>query len=803
MPESLTGSPSLLSRFSRASANALQFPELLEIVTRGASTDLGRTAVRALYPLADRQSLLERRELVEEAGRLLEEGSLVGSVEEPLLGMPEYLEDPRSAVEGPTLVLLASVLESVAEARTRVLAADPPVPRLAELLEGVPDHGSLAGRIRAHLDARGEVRDDATPVLAGHRKRIRSLRDDLYQELRTLAEERRDELSDETIPLRNGRLVLPVKAGARSGFPGLVHGASATGKSVYMEPLSVVESNNRQQEAVAAEAAERQRILSELISEARAAAQGIAIVFGALRELDVLQALHRFAQAGSCRLPDVGDQGEVKLVGARHPLLDPLLASLREQALGSSGHQEDVVPLDLELDKARRVLVITGPNAGGKTVALKTVGLLTAAAQSGIPIPVEPGTSLPQVDSLIAVVGDEQDLLRDRSTFSARLLRLAEVWDSQAPGALVLIDELGSGTDPEEGSALSIALLEELLRTEAVAILTTHLLPLASAALERNGAACAAMNFNSETGLPTYRLIPGSPGGSEALALGARLGLPEVWLERAHELLGDEGRRLRALLSEVEELRASLAVGTAELERRLGEVEDLREELGRAREAVAEERRTQGRRLDGELERFRTEVTGKLSAEVERLKKEMEAGRRKGLGREGAKRLFESAPGFVEEVPAAPAVLEVGQQVRHRGLGWQGTVEKVSGDTVEISVSGKRLRSRPEELVAADAAPPKGATKGRVSTSVSEARAPGELELIGWRVEPALEELDSFLDRALLGSRPQVRIVHGHGSGKLREALRQHLRSHPAVSDWRQGGPREGGNGATLVTLKE
>ena len=790
-------------RFSPASASALQFPELLRLVAAGAGTDIGGERVRALRPIADRDKLGHLRDLVTEIRTPLEEGALIGSFEEPLSFVPDLLADAGAGVDGPTLVLLAAVLETVTQARERILAADPALPRLGELVQKAPAGSSeLARKVRARLDEGGRVRDDATPALARERRRIRALRDELYQELQGIALEHREDLSDDTIPVRGGRLVLSVRAAARASVPGLVHGASATGRTLYVEPMSVVEGNNRQQEAVAAEAAERERILTELVAEFRAARSEILDALAVLEELDLLQAIDRFARAGHSRVPDLSDANELRLVAARHPLLDPALAAVRERALGSAGHVGEVVPLDLELDPRTRALVITGPNAGGKTVALKTVGLLVAAAQSGLPVPAAAGTTMPVVEELIAVVGDEQDLMKDRSTFSARLLRLAEVWEAAVGGALVLVDELGSGTDPEEGAALSIALLEELLRAGALAVMTTHLIPLASAALELEGAGCAAMNFDSATGLPTYRLVSGAPGGSEALALAARLGLPSGWLDRANELLDDESRRLRALLAEVEALRERLSSELAAAERGRNEAEAALRALEAEREEAAAERRSIEQELRRELETFRAGVWNQLSAEVERLKGEVEAGRRRGLEAAAVEKLFAGGPNFAT-TEEGPAILEPGRLVKHRTLGWQGTVERVSGSDVEIRVAGKRVRSRREDLVDASGNRPEPAKpRPKVTASASDGGSPGELKLIGWRVESALDELDSFLDRALLGGRPEVRVVHGHGSGRLRNAVRAHLRGHPAVSAWRAGGPREGGDGATLITLK-
>jgi DNA mismatch repair protein MutS2 len=479
-----------------------------------------------------------------------------------------------------------------------------------------------------------------------------------------------------------------------------------------------------------------------------------------------------------------------------------------------------VVPLSLAFSPTARALVVTGPNAGGKTVAAKTVGLLALASQSGLPVPAGPGTRLPWLASLVATVGDEQDLLADRSTFSGRLLRLREAWDAAGPDALLLLDELGSGTDPEEGTALGVSLLEGIVARGALAVITTHLTQVAAAALELHGATCAAMEFDAGTGEPTFRLLPGPPGSSEALALARRLGLPAAWLDRAEARLGSQHRDLQRLLAEVEQVRQELGAERDRATLAAADAEKLARRLEEERRALGEERRALGRRLRGELDAFRRQTLERLREEGERIRREVEAGRRKGLAAAAVERLFAAAPApLAEEDDAGEGgELVAGGRVRHRLLGWEGVLEKLDRGRAEVTVRGKRLHCRPEEL--APAAAPAGGAGGRaaggggergtarpggVSYELDDAAgpaAPAELVLIGERVEPALARLDDYLDRALLASRPEVRVVHGHGTGRLRDAVRAHLRGHPAVDDQRPGEEKEGGNGATVVTLR-
>ncbi len=645
-----------------------------------AATDLGRERFDRLTPVTDRTELEGRRARYEEAHRLVAERPLMPALEGSVRELLERLATGRPPVTGADLVRLADFLRAAREAAERVEEAeDPGYPALEQWLRDLPDLSGLEARIGKILDRRGDVKDDASPELVTLRRRIRSVRSTLYDELSSYVEEHRDTLAEDTIPLRDGRLVLMLPSGSKGRLSGLTHGRSGSGKSFYFEPLEVVEANNTLQQAVDDEEAERQRLLNELLEAARGALPALEDMAERMAELDLLQAAVRFASTADARLPDLAPRHELELVGARHPLIDPRLAELRRQALGQPGHREPIVPLDLTLSPGKRALVITGPNAGGKTVALKTTGLLAAAAQCGLPVPVESGSRLPVVEALVATIGDEQDLLTDRSTFSGRLLRLKEAWEAAGPDSLLLLDELGSGTDPEEGSALSVALLEALMERDSLAVITTHLTQVAASALETDGAGCAAMEFDADTGEPTFRLLPGPPGGSEALSLARRLGLPKAWLDRAETLLGSEHRELRRLLTEVEQVRRELGEVKARAEREAADAETLRRRLAEEEKALVEERRAVGRRLKAELDEFRRETRDHLRDEVAKIRQRFEQeGRRKNLAAEATREIFRQAPELGEPEPAEPTgPLEVGATVRHRGLGWEGTLERL------------------------------------------------------------------------------------------------------------------------------
>lgn len=828
--------------FSEATARAVELPSFLALIAELTATDLGRERLGTLRPLSDIDALDARRRRFHEARRLVTGSTLVPSAERAYAPILEAIGGTARELRGRDMVELAALLEVSTRAIERIAHADPACPDLAEDTERLEPVDELLRLLRRTFDSRGEIREDATPKLSELRGRIRSSRQRIYDQMGSLVEEHREHLSEETIPMRGGRLVLVLQSGARGRVPGLVHGRSGTGRSFYFEPLEAVESNNQLQQAVEDEEAEKRRIFKEMVDRSRKALPTLRQHAAFVADLDLLQAAVRFAETTGGHLAEIGERYGLKLIRARHPLLDPKLGPLRRRALGKEGHMGEVVPLDMELDSGQRALVVTGPNAGGKTVALKTVGLLCLVHQCGLPVPADKGSRLPILDALVATVGDDQDLLADRSTFSGRLIRLGEAWEAAGPDAFILLDELGSGTDPEEGAALSTALLEGLLERRSLVIVTTHLSQVAAAALDAEGAFCAAMQFDGSTGEPTYRLQPGPPGASEALALAHRLGLPGAWLKRAEALLGSDHRDLRTLLAEVDRHRQELEEAQERLDTEVRDAETLRKRLAERESELAEERRTLGKKMKQQLETFRQQTLEKLRDEVRRLEKQLDQGRKKGLASEATQRLFETAPEVPEDEPQDEVPLREGGSVRHRKLGWTGVLEKLERGRAQVRAQGRSILCREKDLAGipdsarqAEAGKPSGidssgrassgrASSGRASSGPasggrgrarvagirrgkgsgvvgSELAPQAELMLIGQRVEPALERLDRFLDKALLSSVSAVRIIHGHGSGRLRDAVRSHLVGHRAVTDHRPGKENEGGDGATIASL--
>lgn len=839
-----------MSCCSSATSEALEFPALLSVVAGFAATDAGGRLVHSVSPHTDPDEIGLRRARFAEVARALKDGGvLVPVLDQELLELRRQLETGGRRLGAAALQDLAATVE-VSEDVLGRLGDREKTPQLATEVEslraldagGADGAGSgesiacaaLAARLRRTLDRHGAVRDDASRRLSRLTRESRRTLASVEARVQAYVREHGHRLADLSTPMRGGRFSVLLPSGSRGRLSGLVRGRSASGRSFHFEPSEVVEGNDELERIAADREIERARILAELVRLALKLAPAILARIDFLADVDALQAVARFSAEVGAGLAGIappapdGSAAALDLCGARHPLLDPRLAEIRERTLGAAGNRGEVAPLDLALLADRRTLVLTGPNAGGKTVALKTVGLLCLMSQAGMPVPAASDSRFPIFDHLVAVVGDDQSVLDEQSTFSARLLRLREVWRHAGPRTLVLLDEVGAGTNPEEGAALGISLLEGLIESASLGILTTHLTQLAAAALESRSAACAAMSFDPHRGRPTYRLVIGPPGGSHALALARRLGLPAAWLERAEQFLGSEHRQLRRVLARNERLRERLLEREAELARLTAEAEAERSRFEIRQASLQAARKRMDQLMRREVDALRRGNRGRLDQALADLAAKPRPGKRafaraagnlhRELDRETAAARDRAAvaggdsgvprgcpePGAQDPESAAlpdrRRLLVIGATVRHRSLGWVGKLQELNGDRATVIVLGKRVQA---SRAALEAAPVDQVASPRVRVRASSAPAvEPELMLIGQKVEPALDSLDAWLDRALASGRERVRVIHGHGSGRLRRAVREHLRRHPAVASVAPSPPSAGGDGATEVVLR-
>ncbi len=686
-------------------------------------------------------------------------------------------------------------------------------PHLSAHREALPAFDTLLSRASRLFGEDGHLKDDASPELAAIRSRLRRRRGEVSRLLEKLLDDRRDALGDSVVVLRNDRYCLPVQASSRARVPGIVHDRSGSGQTVFVEPMEVIESNNDLALLSAEERREVERLLADFGRAILAQGGELRRAVEGLAALDALEAKAAFGEMGDGRLPEISDDGAWALVHARHPLLDSRYEKLRRRVLGETREGREAVPLGMELQPDRRLLVVSGPNAGGKTVVLKTAGLFSLLAQSGIPIPAGAGTRLPVFRSIRTEIGDAQAILSDRSTFSSSMETLAAILADAGPGSLALIDEIGGATDPEEGSALAVAFLEAYLESGGRALVTTHLSAVKTFAASREDALCAAMEFDEKTGRPNYRLHPGLAGRSRALSVARERGIPEPVLERARELLGEAWERRERAETEAEEALERLRGLEADLTREKAAARAEAEGLAEARRRLAQEKaRMLADGLAG-FERARRELSRRVAEELDAARQDSAR-----LARSSAARVLEEATlaAAAEEVVAEAREAEerrslevaVGDSARIRGLGGEGRVVAFDGDWAHLESRGKRIRVRRSDLEPArgDRRPE---AEGRWQASRPSTPDPGpgtgptaEINVIGQRLDEALEAAERALDQALLSGASRLRVIHGHGTGRLREGIREHFRNHGAVASLRSADRTEGGNGATVLELR-
>jgi DNA mismatch repair protein MutS2 len=719
------------------------------------------------------------------------------------LGMPE---------EFRPILALARASEAV-----RRFLSEVATPILSERRQRLPVLEKLIDRARRLFAAEGGLRDDASPALSAARSKLRRRRGEVSRSLEKILLERREILGDSVVVLRNDRYCLPIQASARSRLPGIVHDRSGSGQTVFVEPLDVIEANNDLALLASEERLEVERLLREFGGEVLVAAPDLAGAARELAELDALEARVEFGELAEGRIAEISEDGSWDLRAARHPLLDGRLQKLRRQILGEERAGKDAVPLDMALPAGSRLLVVSGPNAGGKTVVLKTAGLLALLSRCGIPLPVGPGTRVPLFPQVFTEIGDAQAILSDRSTFSSSMETLAAILEAAAPDSLALVDEIGGATDPEEGSAIAIAWLEEYLARGGHAIVSTHLSAVKNFAAAREDSVLAAMEFDEATGRPTYRLHSGLSGRSHALSVAAEQRIPESVLSRAEEILGEAWRRR-------EEREAEAEAAIARLRRAEEETEELRRAARHEAEQLAAEREV--------LRRERSKFLGEGRAAFDRARRELKKQVEEELAslRRQTALLAQASPGRVldraEQAAAAsePVIAEAeaqdigtgrdiaaGSRARLRGMSTEGIVAALEGDDAWLDVKGKRMRVARADLEALEAPAPgraRAAPKRRGEPASFEAsQAPGgaltrEVNVIGKRLDEATDEVEKALDATLLAGDARLRVIHGHGTGRLRDGLREHLRTHPSVASIKKADAREGGNGATIVELK-
>ena len=809
-----------LVEVSEATLERLSFDRVRSAVADRAGTFMGAELAKAVNPGVGVHEALAMHDRI---GEIVTGGDLtLGGIED----IRPFLQRVRDGglLDGLDILAVAYTLDGAATLRRSVAASQRPA--LTELASRIGTFDGVLRQVREQLDVDGKVRDDATPKLQDIRRRLNPLRGRIRDRLSRILESHGDDVQEPIITLRRDRYVIPVKAYAQSRVPGLALDRSDSGATVFIEPASVVPLNN---ELALLEMEERDEVRRVLYALGRSLADvpGVDESLAVVAELDMLNAGARLAKDWRLVRPRFDDAGRARLIDARHPLV------------------EGCVPNTIELDAEQRVLIVTGPNAGGKTVLLKTLGLAAVMAYSGLFVAAD-GTRpalVPRLEALLSDIGDQQSIEASLSTYAGHLANLKAIVESSGPTSLVLIDELGSGTDPDEGAALSQAILERIIAGGARGLITTHLAPLKVFASQADGVRNAAMRFDVELLRPTYQLVVGQPGRSYALSIAERIGLDEELLERAAEILGPDSGRLESLLmileQQREELEAEVASSRAAGELALAEAELLREQIQslRAREQevlAAAAQKAEGMLSDTlqqatRLRRTATQEPAQRSKALEEIQELRRQARRlsgaasrggaEGPSGGGGTRAGQGSLG-AQAAGSSQAVADgyaPGARVRVESYGADGQVLERRGEQLLVQLGLLKV-----EVPLADATPvvqrpskpapgpdtrsrggrnTPGATR-RVQLEPGAASFESELNIRGERVEQALEKTRDFISEARALKVESVRILHGKGTGVLRDAIRSFLKNDRNVLSYEDAVPYEGGHGVTVAHLR-
>lgn len=778
----------------------LEFDKIIALLASFTATGPGRERALALRPELSPEQVAVSLAQIDEAVILHAEQGVA-----PVGGSRDLRPSlVRLRAEGTWLppAELLDVFCSIEAARDcrRYFGGRERAPLLGEQARALFDLKALGQEIRQSIGDRGEILDSASFELGDIRHQLMQLRGRIRRilEQMLLSDSLSGAFQDRLITERGGRYVLPVRADHRGQVRGFIHDESASGQTLYVEPTAVLELNNELQSLQRLEKREEERILRRLSAAVRSAAAELAANQQVLAGLDFIAAAARFSRLSKGVAPLLSDEPRVELRGARHPLLlfNP----------DGSARQGEAVPVDLLLGKGSEVLVISGPNTGGKTVALKTLGLLLLMVQAGLHIPCAECSKVYLFGRVFADIGDEQSIEANLSTFSGHLVRIGRILAGADERSLVLLDEAGTGTDPAEGGALALAVLDELRERGSRVVVTTHLNLVKSYAHMQQGVENAAVEFDSRTLAPTYRLHYGIPGASSAFTIARRLGIPEGVLERAGSYLGDGEReglnlieKLNALRKEAEQDRqeASALLESARQERRKRRA--LLEEIEERKRTILEKATRRGDQLvresESRLKALLRQASESAAAPAERARMVTEV-------RQVRETLAEARPD-PKAVGKTPVAVEPGEVLRITSLGVDGEVVRVAGSQIEMSVAGKKLRI---PLAGLQQYTPrrfgkKITTRAAVRSSVDRDGFSPRLMLVGKRVDVALPLIDRFIDDALLHGINQLEIVHGTGEGILRRAVREFLASHRAVTSFCSADQAQGGENVTLLEL--
>jgi len=834
--------PDIPDPLEQTAGEMLEFMRLRELVAGFSRTDPGREWTLALTPSINGDWAANQHQRVQESLRLLRHESDFDF--HGLFDPMAWLERSRisgAVLEADELRAFARLVDAFRAFRQWQLALPEDtlaaIPALRDLTLPILEmpFAELLDTFEGKFEADGSLADNASRELARVRRLIerqhRSIEDGLRQMLRKLGPE--GSLQEDLITIRGERFVLPVKAEWKRRVPGVMHGASSSGQTFFIEPLETIEQNNELQRLLEQEQAEVRRILAAMTRQIAKHADSIALCSAVLTETDSIFARARFAQNFQCAAPVFSSAESPRLVlkAARHPLLEERLradaaGAEKARATPQNNPPKTVVPLDLELPSDSRQLIVSGPNTGGKTVALKTVGLIALMAQSGIPVPAE-AAELPIFDAVLADIGDAQSIAQNLSTFSAHILRLDSIAALADSRSLVLLDELGSATDPEEGAALAAAIASHFVERQSWSLISTHHTSLKVYAANTAGVQNAAAGFEEESFAPTYRIRVGVPGVSAGIHIAQRLGLDPKIVADAKERLGKQSVEIGRFLDRLHADLLAVNRERVELQRRAEEIARERQRLEREGDQEQQKKvREMETKLGSLLQNFEHQVRETLRgvedrAAQQKIAKQADRGlaklRREFRGQIDATLLAHKTGADRDDPNAQPHIVRsvsVGDTVHLRSLGKNAVVERqMDAENFEVSVGALKMRIRRGDIAAVvthaadksmNSPLASARSKGiRVSIARENSAIASEVNVIGRTVEEATDAVEKFLDQAFLEGLPRVRIVHGSGMGILRKALRAYLSAHPHIAAVSEPPQNQGGGGVTIAEFRQ
>jgi DNA mismatch repair protein MutS2 len=773
--------------------HTLEFDKIVRALEEHATFSVGKEAALALRPATDMRRAQAYLDQTAEARLFMETHPSVH-----LGGAHDIRPAVRRAEVGAILtpaefLEIGSTLGASARVRSGVLKSDIEIPWLRRQASAMDENRELVKMLEQIFSERGEILDSASTALRRIRSEMKTAEGRLLDRLNSMvtSPENKSTIQEPIVTMRNGRYVIPVRAEARSKMPGVVHDQSSSGATVFVEPLVVTEMNNHLKELQLAEQREIERILHELSGQVAGRADELRNTVDALGEVDLAMAKAKYAGALRAASPRLNQDGRISLASARHPLL-----------------RGNVVPISVEVGIGFRVLVITGPNTGGKTVALKTTGLLCLMAMAGMHVPAAPESELAVFSKVFADIGDEQSIEQSLSTFSSHMRNIIGMLPEVDAQSLVLLDELGAGTDPAEGSALARAILTSLLESNARAVVTTHFSELKSFAHETDGLENASVEFNVRTLSPTYRLTIGLPGRSQAMAIAKRLGMPDAVLVRAQQNVSQGAVRVEKFLAQIQSERRQIGRLFERAKQMHDDTRKLRERVQGELQQVATEREA----ILGEVRLEAAGIVRELRARLRQIEREAKGtvSRRdqRGLQSQVEEAQVEAAQALgplsaAEETGSAGAPtlapIRQGSTVQILSLGQQGDVLGVADGQAEVQVGNFKMRVPVEDLQALSR---KERSPERAIHFEAAGAAPKmEIDLRGWRADDAMRELDQYLHDNYVHGHGTVRVIHGKGTGALRAAIRDQLSSHPLVKSAQAEESKLGGEGVTVVNL--